>query len=129
MKRLFLLTIFLGILFFGAPARAAVLSTHSKEVYAVYIVPAPKAFPTELGYVITNFGPGNINFLERVDVVVDKEGRVQGLQLVYTPPDGFKRYVFLAGKRSLVVQEARPGSLKKRVLFRVITTEELNQLD
>ncbi|WP_297058335.1 hypothetical protein [Thermosulfurimonas sp.] len=129
MKRVLLLIIVAGMLSLGAPARAAVLSTRAKEVYAVYIVPAPKAFPTELGYVITNFGPGNINFLERVDVVVDKEGRVQGIQLVYTPPDGFKRHVFLAGRRTLIVQEARPGSLKKRVLFRVITTEELSQLD
>ncbi len=100
-----------------------------KEVYAVYLVPAPKTFPTELGYVVTNFGPGNINFLERVDVVVDREGRIQGFRLVYTPPDGFRRQVFLAGNRSLIIQEARPGSLKKKILFRVITTEEIGRLE
>ncbi len=129
MRRFLGLLILLGLLAIAAPAGAEVISTVEKEVYAVYIVPAPKAFPTELGYVITSFGPGNINFLERIDLVVDREGRVQGLQVVYTPPDGFRRHVFLAGKRSLVVQEARPGSLKKRILFRVITTEELNRLD
>ena len=123
------LFVLLGLLLIAAPAGAEVLHAEEKEVYAVYIVPAPKAFPTELGYVITSFGPGNINFLERIDLLVDREGRVQGLQVVYTPPDGFRRHVFLAGNRSLIIQEARPESLKKRILLRVITTEELNRLD
>ncbi|MBX6423533.1 hypothetical protein [Thermosulfurimonas sp. F29] len=129
MRKVFFVLALVVLLNFSLPARSEVLSTTEKEVYAVYLVPAPRAFPTELGYVITSFGPGNINFLERVDVVVDREGRLQGIQLVYTPPDGFRRHVFLAGKRSLIVQEARPGSLKKKVLFRVITSDELNRLD
>jgi len=129
MKKFLYGSLLLVFLILAGPSRAEVLHTVEKEVYAVYIVPAPRGFPTELGYVMTNFGPGNINFLERVDVVVDREGRVQGLQVVYTPPDGFRRHVFLSGPRSLVVEEARPGSLKKRILFRVITTDELNRLD
>ncbi|RUM89887.1 MAG: hypothetical protein DSZ24_00155 [Thermodesulfatator sp.] len=129
MKKLmgcFLLLIFLLL---SGPAEAKVLRQVEKEVYAVYIIPAPVGFPTELGYVMTNFGPGNVNFLERVDLVVDREGRVQGIQVVYTPPDGFRRHVFLRGPRSLVIEEPQPGSHKKRIFLRVITTEELNQLD
>jgi len=126
----FLFTMALVVLLVSfSPVKAEVLRVIEREVYAVYIVPSPGSFPTELGYVTTNFGPGNINFLERVDLVVDREGRIQGIQLVYTPPDGFRRHVFLAGNRNLVVKEARETSLRKRVIFRVITTEELNRLD
>lgn len=129
-KRLkFLLTVGIAVFLFltvEVPGiYGAVLKTLWREVNAVYVVPAPKAFPTELGYVITNFGPGNLKFLEEVDVVVDKEGRVQGIQIIYTPPDGYRRQVYLAGNRTLIVKEARPGSLKKRVLFKVVTSEEL----
>ncbi|HIE32805.1 MAG TPA: hypothetical protein EYP81_01980 [Thermodesulfobacteriaceae bacterium] len=119
----------LGLLIFFSPVKAEVLSVEEKEIYALYIVPASETFPTELGYIITNFGPGNIKFLDRIDIIVDREGRVQGLKIVYTPPDGFKRHVFLAGNRSLVVQEARPGSLKKKILFRVVTSDEINKLE
>ncbi len=106
---------------------AEVLKVEEKELYAAYFF-AEKRPPTTLGYIFTNFGPGNINFLERVDIVLDNEGRVAGVLLVYTPADGFRRHVFLADCSGWMFEEKREGSIGKKVIIRIVTTHELNRL-
>ncbi len=125
-KSLFLLVVFLT-LSFGGISRGEVLYVEEKELYAAYFL-VDKRPPTTLGYVFTDFGPGNINFLERVDIVLDKEGRVTGVLLVYTPPDGFRRQVFLPDPRGWVFQEVRPQAKGKKVLIRTVTSTELGKI-
>ncbi len=108
-------------------ARAEVLSVEEKELYAAYFF-VNKAPPTTLGYIFTDFGPGNINFLERVDIVLDEESRLAGVLIVYTPTDGFRRHVFLPRPNGWMFQEVRPNAKGKRVLIRVVTTKELNRI-
>ncbi len=117
----------LWILLSPHPSEAKVLSTFQKELYAVYIF-AEERPPTTLGFVFTNFGPGNIKFLERLDIVLDKEGRVAGILVVYTPSDGFRRHVFFSKVSGWMLQEKRENSLGKVVTIRVITSDELNQI-
>jgi len=107
---------------------AAVISIEQRELYAVYFF-SPEFSSTSLPYVLTKFGPGNINFLERIDIVLDQEGRVAGVELVYTPPDGLRRHVFLRNVSGWMFEEVRPGAKGKRVTIRLITSEDLNRLD
>ncbi|OAG27638.1 hypothetical protein [Thermodesulfatator autotrophicus] len=118
---------FLIFLLWASVCQAMVLSQQEKNLYAAYFF-APERPPTTLGYVFTNFGPGNINFLERVDIVLDRDGKVAGVLLVYTPTDGFKRHVFLRDITGWMFQEVRPNARGKRVLIRIITSDELNRL-
>ncbi len=116
------------VLFFFCPRLPAeVLSVEQKDLYAVYLL-CPEPHPS-LPAIITNFGPGNINLLERLDIVLDQEGRVAGIGVVYTTADGFRRHVFCRDIKGWVFQEIRPGSKGKRITIRVITTQELNQVD
>ncbi len=119
---------FLGVLLLWPQVVSAeVLRTEEKELYAAYFFVENRP-PTTLGYIFTNFGPGNINFLERVDIVLDNEGRLAGVLLVYTPADGFRRHVFLADCSGWMFEEKREGSIGKKVIIRVVTTHELNRL-
>ncbi len=117
----------LGILLFASPLRAEVLSVEEKELYAAYFF-VDKRPPTTLGYIFTDFGPGNINFLERVDIVLDEEGRVAGILIVYTPTDGFRRHVFLPHPYGWVFQEVRPNARGKKILIRTVTSSELGKI-
>ncbi len=107
---------------------AAVISIEQRDLYAVYFL-GPEFSGTSLPYVLTKFGPGNINLLERIDIVLDQEGRVAGIELVYTPPNGLRRHVFLRNVSGWVFEEVRPGAKGKRVTIRLITSEDLNRLD
>lgn len=75
--------------------------------------------------VVTSFGPGNIKSLEGMDVVVDQEGRILGVCLVYRLADGFLRRAFLEGAKGWLLKEPKEGSLQKEVTLRVVTVEEL----
>lgn len=77
---------------------------------------------------ISQFGPGNLRFLERVDIVLDKGGAVEGVMVVYTPTDGFRRRVFLRGVEGWMLKEARGGQFGWEVLIRVVTTDEIGCL-
>ncbi|AEH44129.1 hypothetical protein Thein_0244 [Thermodesulfatator indicus DSM 15286] len=122
------LLLFLFFLFWASVAQAIVISQQEKELYAAYFF-APERPPTTLGYIFTNFGPGSINYLERVDIVLDRDGKVAGVFLVYTPTDGFRRHVFLKDITGWMFQEVRPNAKGKRVIIRVITSDELNRLN
>ncbi len=123
------LGIILFLLFFlPGLACGAVLSQEEKVLYAAYFF-APNRPPTTLGYVYTDFGPGNINFLERIDIVLDRDGRVQGVSLIYTPTDGFRRHVFLKDITSFLLQETRPNVPGKKVLIRTVTTDEIAKIE
>lgn len=74
--------------------------------------------------VVTHFGPGNIRFLEGMDVVVDREGEVQGVCLVYRLGDDFLRRACLNGVKGWLIREPRRGSLMKEVTLRVVTVED-----
>ncbi len=116
------------VLFFFCPRLPAeVLSVEQKDLYAVYLI-GPQETPS-LAQIITNFGPGNIHLLDRIDIVLDQEGRVAGLGVVYTTADGFKRHVFFPEIKGWVFQEIRPGAQGKRITIRVITTQELNRVE
>lgn len=84
-----------------------------------------KGIPTQPQYVITDFGPSNINFLEAVDVVIDHEGAVEGVQLIYTPRDGFRREVFLCGIGGWMFKRPKGQVIQREITVRVITIEEL----
>jgi len=85
-------------------------------------------WPTQPQYVMTSFSSGNIKFLDVVDIVLDRQGQVVGVRLVYTPGDGFQRDVFLRGVRGWLFKRPTLGSLYKEVKVRVVTTDELNNL-
>ncbi len=82
--------------------------------------------PTAPKYVMTDFTPGNIKFLQRMDIVLDGDGEVEGVVLVYTPGDGFRRSVFLKGVKGWSFKSPNLGSLYKDIMIRVITADELN---
>ena len=79
-------------------------------------------------YVMTSFSSGNIKFLDTVDIVLDRQGQVVGVRLVYTPGDGFRRDVFLRGVKGWLFKRAKLGALYKEVKVRVVTSDELNNL-
>jgi len=115
------------LIFWPALSSAKVLRSYQKELYAAYIF-AEERPPTTLGFVFTNFGPGNIKFLERIDIVLDDEGKVAGVLVVYTPSDGFRRHVFFSKVSGWMFQEKRKNSVGKVVKIRVVTSDELNQV-
>ena len=105
---------------------AKVLSSRVIRLYSAYFFVTHPPQPTDLQYYMVNFGPGNIKFLKQVDIVLDNEGRVQGVQLIYTLPDGFRRKTFLRGVSGWTFKRARKNSISNSVLIRVVTTDELN---
>ncbi|NPA49570.1 MAG: hypothetical protein GXO20_06265 [Thermodesulfobacteria bacterium] len=129
MKRFAFVLVLVAIVWFtfAKALRAEVLSTEEKELYAAYFFVEKKP-PTTLGYIFTDFGPGNINFLERIDIVLDKEGRVTGVLIVYTPTDGFRRQVFLPRPHGWVFQEVRPNAKGKKIVIRTVTSSELGKI-
>ncbi len=124
----FFWVLMVSLFLLSLPVKAEIISNQEKELYAAYFF-VNQAPPTTLGYILTNFGPGNINFLERIDIVLDEERRVAGVLLVYTPPDGFRRHVFLPHPKGWMFQEVRPGAKGKKIFIRVVTTDELNKVD
>ncbi len=128
LQKKFVLFCLFGLLFLWAnPLPAEVISIEQKDLYAVQVL-LPKEQKLSLPYILTDFGPGNIHFLERVDIVLDQEGRIGGLNLVYTTADGFRRHVFLRDILGWSFCEIKPGSKGKRVTIRVITSQDLDEL-
>ncbi|GEM_PF-1299290 len=114
-------------LFLGATCKGEVISsTRLKVTEVVFFMPK---LETSYPGLISQFGPANLRFLERVDIVVDKEGAVEGLMVVYTPSDGFRRRVFLKGIEGWMIKEARGGQFGWDVLIRVVTTDEIGSLE
>lgn len=115
------------LLSFSTKCEGEVLSSMRLKVNEVVFF-IPKGESTYPG-LISQFGPGNLRFLERVDIVLDKEGAVEGVMVVYTPADGFRRRVFLRGVEGWMMKEARGGQFGWDVLIRVVTTDEIGSLE
>ncbi len=126
MKRLTIIAIIIFTLFAGSVVYGRVISRIKVDLYSVYFYTKYKLSPTSIDYVITNFGPGNIRFLKSVDIVLDNEGRVAGVQFIYQLPDGFKRKTFLTNIIGWTFKKAKRRGISKKIVLRLVTTEELN---
>ncbi len=115
------LFVFLALLLSAVPVCAEVLSSQRVQVCEVRIyLSQPELYPQ----VVTHFGPGNMRFLERLDMVVNKQGEIIGICLLYRLGDGFWRTTFLRKVRGWMIRYPRDGSLSKEVTIRVVTLEE-----
>ncbi len=123
--------VFLGILVllvWGClVARAEVLSQEYCKLYGAHFWGInTRGFPTSSKYIMTDFGPGNIRLLERIDIVLDDFSRIDGIQIVYKTPDGIKRQVFLHHVKGWVLEKTpSPNAVSKEVLIRIVTPESL----
>lgn len=113
-------------LFLFSPCPAKVISRIRVNLYSVYFYMEKQLPPTSADYVMTNFGPGNIKFLETVDIVLDKEGRVAGVQFIYKLPDGYRRKTFLSNVMGWTFKRAKRRGTSKIITLRLVTTDELN---
>ncbi len=107
-------------------AQASVLAQKTQRLYGAHFWFYKRKFPTQTGYVMTDFGPGNIKFLERIDIVVDKDQTVNGILIVYKTPDGIQRKVFLRNVQGWTFEfPPSPNAVSKDVLIRVVNPEML----
>lgn len=106
--------------------QAQVLSQRYQKLYGAHFWLNEKNLPTQSKYVMTDFGPGNIRFLERIDIVVDNYLTINGIRVVYTTADGIRREVYLNHVKGWVLESPpTPQALFKKVLIRIITSDEL----
>jgi hypothetical protein len=124
-KWVFLLLIFFFVSI-STMAKGEVLSIVQKKIYGAHFFFNQK-LPTETDFILTEFGPGNIRFLKCVDIAVDKEYKIQGVQITYTTADGIKRKAFLRNLKGWMFESPRPGAVFKIITIRVITADELNK--
>ncbi|MCD6320561.1 MAG: hypothetical protein J7M03_07785, partial [Candidatus Desulfofervidaceae bacterium] len=107
-------------------AQAHVIAQTYQKLYGAHFWLSKENLPTESEYVMTDFGPGNIRFLERIDIVVDRYMTVNGIRVVYTSADGIRREVYLNRVRGWVLEfPPNPQALFKKVLIRIIPSDEL----
>jgi len=129
MKRVSLLCLCMAIIMlaFGIKeTQARVLSQVYQKLYGAHFWLSERSLPTQSKYVMTEFGPGNIRFLERIDIVVDDYMTINGIRVVYTSADRIRREVYLNHIKGWVLESPpSPRALFKRVLIRVITVDEL----
>ena len=107
-------------------APAKVINRRVARLYSAYFYVDRASSPTNIEYFMKDFGPGNIKFLKQIDIVVDDEGRLVGVQLIYTLPDGFRRKTFFRNVRGWTFKLAKRRGISKKVLIRVVTSDELN---
>jgi len=124
LKRLFAAGMVLVIIFSAFFAHAEVIKSRRIRVAEVHLL-FPDGSPTEAPFVMTDFGPSNINFLEAVDIVVDKRGDLQGVRLIYTPGDGFRRDVYLHQVQGWILRQPRGRAISKEITVRIVTVDEL----
>ncbi len=124
LKRLFTAGMVSVIIFSISLAHAEVIKSKRIRVAEVHIL-FPSGSPTEAPFVMTDFGPSNINFLEAVDIVVDKRGDLQGVRLIYTPGDGFRRDVYLHQVQGWILRQPRGRAISKEITVRIVTVDEL----
>lgn len=127
MKKGFLVLMLAFVLGFVCKCEGEVISSVRLKVSEVVFF-MPKGEGTYPG-LISQFGPGNLRFLERVDIVLNKEDAVEGVMVVYTPADGFRRRVFLRGVEGWMIKEARGGQFGWEVVIRVVTADEIGSLE
>lgn len=115
--------IFLCTILFSSvcpPGFAEVLLEQKIKVSEVQI------FSTESSpQVLLSFAPGNLHFLDGVDLIVDKEKRVVGVNLYYRLGDGFLRSAFVPGFKGWMIKYPKDGAFYKEIRLRVITPDEL----
>jgi len=75
--------------------------------------------------VLLSFVPGNIHFLDEIELVVDNERRVIGVNLYYRLGDGFRRKVFIQDFNGWMIKYPKDGFLFKEITVRVLTPDEL----
>jgi len=75
--------------------------------------------------VLLSFAPGNIHFLDGIDLVVDTEKKVIGVNLHYRLGDGFRRSAFVQGFKGWMIKYPKDGTLFKEITVRVLTPDEL----
>ncbi len=116
----------IATLVFFSFCSARVISKIRVDLYSVYFYMERQLPPTSADYVMTNFGPGNIKFLEMIDIVLDKDGKVAGVQFIYKLPDGYKRKTFLSNIMGWTFKKAKRRGISKKITLRLVTTDELN---
>ena len=75
--------------------------------------------------VLLLFASGNIHFLDGIDLVVDNEKKVIGVNLHYRLGDGFRRSAFIQGFKGWMIKYPKDGTLFKEITVRVLTPDEL----
>ncbi len=126
LKRIIFLTVIM-VWLMASSVQATILSVKKQKVYGAHFFLGHKLLPTQISYIMTDFGPGNIKFLEAIDIVVDLYHQFQGISITYTPPDGYRRQIYLYRPRGWVLEAPTPKAVFKEITIRVITPDELNK--
>ncbi|MCD6213753.1 MAG: hypothetical protein J7J46_02095 [Candidatus Desulfofervidus sp.] len=123
------MVLFVLLFLFGSlTVEAKVVNQHYQKLYGAHFWIPKFAVSEQSKYVMTDFGPGNIRFLERIDIVIDNEMRVNGIRIFYTTGDGIKRQVYLHQIKGWILESPpSPKSVSKKVLIQTITTDELSR--
>ncbi len=126
MKRLFSGLVLLFLLY--ATAYGMVLNEERINVRKVTVIIADNLrLPniTDGKIVFTDIGQNRIRNLRRIDIVVDREGRTTGVRLVYEDDISGLKSLYLHRIRALLIEEAKKPIMKRGVLIRTITADEL----
>ncbi len=89
----------------------------------------PQAGVKTTQLVFSTSGGIGLKNLERIDVVVDREERVQGIRLVYRVGTTVLRSIYIKNIRAFVLEKASTqiGARKDAVHIRVVTVDELTE--
>jgi hypothetical protein len=123
-----LVLFFMFFLFLGFAVEAKVLNQSYQKVYGAHFWLSKWPVSEQSKYIMTDFGPGNISFLERIDIVVDSSMEVNGICIVYTTGDGIKRQIYFNRAYGWILEAPpTPKAIFKEVLIRTITPDELSR--
>ncbi len=76
--------------------------------------------------VFTERGFNRIGGLRVIDIVVDREGRTEGVRLLYEDKTGLKS-LYLRKIKALLIEEHKKGPVRKGLTIRTITADELSR--
>ncbi|RMG69430.1 MAG: hypothetical protein D6710_08845 [Nitrospirae bacterium] len=75
--------------------------------------------------VFSEFGGKLIKNIDRLDVVVDREGRLQGIRLIYDDRVSGKKSIFFPKIKSIVFERPGKETPQNALRLRVVTIDEI----